>query len=141
MLCGSQGQAGDLNYCADETTVWIGEVDTGYDFDGTDLSVLFTDLATGTITRFDAVVAYSLVSIVLNGFAPAPGHKYSVTLTGLGSTGSLTQLQFLPFTYDSTTSDYATSTTAVDAMLVSFVKVHDQTGAVDGATEQWLSLR
>ena len=141
MLCGSTGQANPLNYCADGTVLHIGEVQTDYDFGGTDLAVLFTELATGTKTLIDAVATYSDISIVIDGFEPTTGHKYLVTLHGRASTGSLTQLPFLPYEYDSTTHDYDASATAVDGLYVGFVKVHDQSGQVTGSTdEQWVSL-
>lgn len=143
MPCDTVGHSAPLNYCSDETTIHVGVAADGYDWNGANLSVLFTELATGTVTRFDAEEGQlPNIDIELDGFLPTPGHKYSVRLVGQATYGTSVPLRLRPYTYSTSTEGLTTvaNASAVDQVFVEFVKQLDQDGVIVGATEQWIVI-
>lgn len=137
MLCQSVGKCADLGYCSEEGAVLhIGEV--AQDFGDLDvMRVTFTDLATGRKTTIDGDTSGDEISVILDGFAPIPGHVYKVEVTHGTYGGGIFPSQVYPYEYGSGAFDITAN--AYDHLLVRFVKNYNTTG-IDQASQQWLSL-
>lgn len=137
MLCRSVGKCADLGYCQEEgATLHIGEVEQ--DFGALDsLRVTFTSTATGRAETLDVDVDGTELSVVLDGFAPIPGHTYKVEVTYSRYGGGIFPVQVYPYEYG--TDAFDISDNAYDHLLVRFVKNHAG-GVIEQATEQWLAL-
>ncbi len=113
-----------------------------YDFGGSLLAVIFTNMGSGRKTIVEAAT-YSYASgitVVLDAFAPVSGQMYMVQVVGQFSVGAIKPIPFNPFEYDTTGEDYTVSATSVDAVNVQFVKTFTDAGAVFGSTVQYLTV-
>ena len=117
----------------------MGQVLGSYDFDASDLAVVFTDMATGRKTYTPNVGTLPTVEVDVT-FPLVPDHTYQVQVIGKVAGGGILPIPFYPYTYDIVTEDYIASTTRSVAVLVRFVKVFHTYGEVFSSTEQWLSI-
>lgn len=117
----------------------MGQVLGSYDFDASDLSVIFTNMATGRKTIAPNVEALPDIAVDVT-FPLVPDQMYLVEVVGKNTGGGILPLPFYPFTYDIVSEDYIASTTRVDGVNVQFVKVFHTYNEVFSSTEQWVSI-
>lgn len=118
----------------------LGEIASGYDFDGAGLSVIFTNLGSGRKTIVDCATYTTDITVVLDAFRPVSGQMYNVELVGRRETGSITRLKFTPYTYSVSAQDVVPASGSYDTVAVQFVRVFEDDNSLHTSSEQWLTI-